>query len=83
MPDLDLVTENGPLRVFTLLHDARPLFLNLGEPGGLQHQSMGGSNSADRRRVHWFVGSSSTQGGSLLPPPLLVRPDGFVAWVVT
>ena len=34
MPDLDLVTTNGPLRVFTLLHDARPALLNLGEPGG-------------------------------------------------
>jgi hypothetical protein len=33
MPDLDLVTANGPLRVFTLLHDARPALLNLGEPG--------------------------------------------------
>src|SRR2546429_4206441 len=33
MPDLDLVTANGPLRVFTLLHDARPVPLNLGEPG--------------------------------------------------
>jgi 3-(3-hydroxy-phenyl)propionate hydroxylase len=34
VPDLDLVTANGPLRVFTLLHDARPVLLNLGEPGG-------------------------------------------------
>src|SRR5213079_3520250 len=34
MPDLDLVTANGPQRVFTLLHDARPVLLNLGEPGG-------------------------------------------------
>ncbi len=34
MPDLDLVTANGPLRVFTLLHDARPVLLNLGEPAG-------------------------------------------------
>src|SRR5262249_44688211 len=33
MPDLDLVTANGPLRVFTLLHDARPVLLNLGEAG--------------------------------------------------
>ena len=33
MPDLDLVTATGPLRVFTLLHDARPVLLNLGEPG--------------------------------------------------
>ena len=35
MPDLDLVTADGPLRVFELLHDARPVLLNLGEPGGL------------------------------------------------
>src|SRR5205814_6485993 len=35
MPDLDLVTANGPLRVFTLLHAARPVLLNLDEPGGL------------------------------------------------
>lgn len=35
MPDLDLVTSNGPLRLFTLLHDARPVLLNLGEPGRL------------------------------------------------
>src|SRR5712691_1695767 len=34
MPDLGLVTANGPLRVFTLLHNARPVLLNLGEPGG-------------------------------------------------
>ena len=34
MPDLDLVTADGPLRVFTLLHDARPVLLDLGEPGG-------------------------------------------------
>src|ERR671934_53909 len=34
MPDLDLVAANGPLRVFTLLHDAQPVLLNLGQPGG-------------------------------------------------
>jgi hypothetical protein len=34
MPDLYLVTADGPLRVFTLLHDARPVLLNLDEPGG-------------------------------------------------
>src|SRR6202023_129136 len=34
MPDLDLVTASGPLRLFTLLHAARPVLLNLGEPGG-------------------------------------------------
>ena len=35
MPDLDLATADGPLRVFSLLHDARPVLLNLGEPGAL------------------------------------------------
>jgi hypothetical protein len=35
MPDLDLVTESGPQRVFALLHDARPLLLNLGDPDSL------------------------------------------------
>jgi hypothetical protein len=34
IPDLDLVTANGSLRVYALLHDARPLLLNFGEPGG-------------------------------------------------
>src|SRR5215510_11522752 len=32
MPDLDLVTADGPRRCFTLLHEARPVLLNLGEP---------------------------------------------------
>ena len=35
MPDLDLVTADGPLRVFTLLHEARPVLLDLGAPGGI------------------------------------------------
>ncbi len=34
MPDLDLVTADGPLRVFELLHHAKPVLLNLAEPGG-------------------------------------------------
>ncbi|HWC38532.1 MAG TPA: FAD-dependent monooxygenase, partial [Acidimicrobiales bacterium] len=34
MPHLDLDTGNGPMRVFALLHDARPLLLNLGGSGG-------------------------------------------------
>ena len=33
MPDLDLVTADGPLRVFTLLHPARPVLLDLGDAG--------------------------------------------------
>ena len=49
MPDLDLVTADGPLRVFTLLHDARPVLLNLGEPGGFDISSVGRSGPAGRR----------------------------------
>src|SRR5438034_2483632 len=33
MPDLDLVTASGLVRVFALLHDAKPVLLNLGAPG--------------------------------------------------
>ena len=35
MPDLDLVAADGPVRVFTFLHDARAVLLNLGEPGSI------------------------------------------------
>ena len=35
MPDLDLVSGDGPLRVFGLLHQARPVLLNLGAPGAV------------------------------------------------
>ena len=31
---LDLIAGDGSLRVFALLHDARPVLLNPGEPGG-------------------------------------------------
>jgi 3-(3-hydroxy-phenyl)propionate hydroxylase len=46
MSDLDLVTPDGPRRVFSLLHDARPVLLNLGEPGGFDIASW-----ADRVRL--------------------------------
>lgn len=32
MPDLDIVTPDGPVRVYELLHQARPLLLQLGGP---------------------------------------------------
>lgn len=80
MPDLDLVTENGPLRVFTLLHDARPVLLNLGEPGGSDI-----TRWADR--VHWIdaryegVWDLPALGAVTAPTAVLIRPDGHVAWV--
>ena len=80
MPDLDLVTANGPLRVFTLLHDARPVLLNLGEPGGFDITPW-----ADRVRSidAKYAGSWELPaiGAVTAPTAVLIRPDGYVAWV--
>jgi 3-(3-hydroxy-phenyl)propionate hydroxylase len=80
MPDFDLVTANGPLRVFTLLHDARPVLLNLGEPGDLDITSW-----ADRVRLidASCVGTWELPvlGAVTAPNAVLIRPDGYVAWV--
>jgi 3-(3-hydroxy-phenyl)propionate hydroxylase len=80
MPDLDLVAANGPLRVFTLLHNARPILLNLGEPGGLDITPW-----ADRVRLidARCVGTWELPvlGTVTAPDAVLIRPDGYVAWV--
>jgi 2-polyprenyl-6-methoxyphenol hydroxylase-like FAD-dependent oxidoreductase len=80
MPDLDLVTANGPLRVFTLLHDARPVLLNLGEPGGFEITPW-----ADRVQLidAKYVGTWELPalGAVTAPTAVLIRPDGYVAWV--
>ncbi len=80
MPDLDLVTANGPLRVFTLLHQARPLLLNFGEQGGFDIAAW-----ADRLRLidANYVGKWELPaiGAITAPTAVLVRPDGYVAWV--
>jgi hypothetical protein len=80
MPDLDLVTPNGPLPVFTLLHDARPVLLNLGEPGGFDITPW-----ANRVQLveATYVGAWELPalGTVSAPTAVLVRPDGYVAWV--
>jgi FAD binding domain-containing protein/aromatic ring hydroxylase-like protein len=80
MPDLDLITADGPLRVFTLLHDARPLLFNFGEPGGFDITSW-----ADRGRVinaeYAGVWELPVIGAVTAPTAVLIRPDGYVAWV--
>jgi 2-polyprenyl-6-methoxyphenol hydroxylase-like FAD-dependent oxidoreductase len=80
MPDLDLDSADGPVRVFELLHEARPLLLNLGRPGTLDITGW-----ADRVRV---IDASYAGGWELpvlgvvsAPAAVLVRPDGYVAWV--
>jgi hypothetical protein len=69
MPDLDLVTADGPLRVFTLLHDARPVLLNLGEPGRLDIAPWADRVRSDRRRIRGRVGAAGDRAGRPLPPP--------------
>ena len=80
MPDLDLVTGDGPLRVFELLHGAEPVLLNLGEPGGLDVAAW-----ADRVQLidarydgDWEL---PVLGAVAAPTAVLIRPDGYVAWV--
>lgn len=80
MPDLDLVTATGPLRLFSLLHDARPLLLDLGEPGGVDIAPW-----ADRvRRIDAHYAGTwklPALGAVAAPAAVLIRPDGHVAWV--
>ena len=80
MPDLDLVTASGPRRVFTLLHDARPVLLNLGEPGAFDIAPW-----ADRVQLidARYAGAWELPvlGAVAAPTAVLIRPDGHVAWV--
>jgi hypothetical protein len=80
MPDLDLVTDTGPVRVFTLLHAARPVVLNLGEPGGFDITPW-----ADRVQLvnakYAGVWEIPVLGVVTAPSAVLIRPDGHVAWV--
>jgi hypothetical protein len=80
MPDLELVTESGPRRVSTLLHDARPVLLNLGEAGALDVAPW-----ADRvQRIdagYAGVWELPVLGAVAAPTAVLIRPDGHVAWV--
>jgi hypothetical protein len=80
MPDLDVTTADGPLRVFELLHDARPLLLNLGQPGDVDITPW-----ADRVQLidasyegDWEL---PVLGVVSAPTAVLIRPDGYVAWV--
>jgi 2-polyprenyl-6-methoxyphenol hydroxylase-like FAD-dependent oxidoreductase len=80
MPDLDVVTADGPLRVFELLHDAKPVLLNLGEPSSFDITPW-----ADRVQLIdaeydglWELPVLGTVTG---PTAVLIRPDGYVAWV--
>jgi hypothetical protein len=80
MPDLDLVTAAGPLRVFTLVHKAGPVLLYFGDPAGFDITPW-----ADRVRSIdvKYVGVWELPVAGAVPAPtaVLIRPDGYVAWV--
>ncbi|HEY1882234.1 MAG TPA: FAD-dependent monooxygenase [Candidatus Cybelea sp.] len=80
VPDLDLITAAGILRVFTLLHDARPALLNLSNPKSLDITPW-----AERvKRVdaqHNGAWELPVLGAVTAPAAVLIRPDGYVAWV--
>lgn len=80
MPDLDVQTANGPLRVFSLLHEARPVLLNFGGPNAFDIAPW-----RDRVQVvdatHDGAWELPVLGPVTAPTAVLIRPDGYVAWV--
>jgi 3-(3-hydroxy-phenyl)propionate hydroxylase len=80
MPDLDLLTAEGPTRVFALLRDARPVLLNLDETSRFEVMPW-----ADRVRLvdATYAGTWELPvlGEATAPPAVFIRPDGHVAWV--
>ena len=80
MPDLDLVSSNGPLRVYTLLHGARPVLINFGEPGRFNVTPWAGRVELIDAK-HDGVWELPALGAVTAPNAVLIRPDGYVAWV--
>jgi hypothetical protein len=80
MPDLDIVTADSPRPLFTLLHDGRPVLLNLGDP-----RTLDATPWADRvQRIdarYTGVWELPVFGAVPAPTAVLIRPDGHVAWV--
>ncbi|ANL40493.1 UNVERIFIED_ORG: 3-(3-hydroxy-phenyl)propionate hydroxylase [Rhizobium esperanzae] len=80
MPDLDLATPDGSIRVFALLREARPVLLNLGAAGSLDIAPWSGRV----RLVQASYGGPwelPVLGAVSAPSAVLIRPDGYVAWV--
>jgi 3-(3-hydroxy-phenyl)propionate hydroxylase len=80
MPDLEIATAIGPLRVFTLLHQARPVLLNFGARGDVDITGWADRvQSVDAE----YAGAWELPVLGAVPAPsaVLIRPDGHVAWV--
>ena len=80
MPDLDLVTANGPLRVFALLHQARPVLLILGDYGSFDITPWTHRVQLIEAKFEG-VWELPAMGTITAPTAVLIRPDGYVAWV--
>jgi 3-(3-hydroxy-phenyl)propionate hydroxylase len=80
MPDLDVVVAGKALRVYTLLHAARPVLLVIGDTGGIDVPQ-----GADRVRLveTEYAGPWELPVIGVVPAPgaVWIRPDGYVAWV--
>ncbi|HET9776595.1 MAG TPA: hypothetical protein VFP77_08535, partial [Gemmatimonadaceae bacterium] len=80
MPDLDIVTASGPLRVFSLLHRPQPVLINFGERGSIDIGSWADRvQSIDAK--YDGVWELPEIGVVSAPSSVLIRPDGYVAWV--
>ena len=80
MPDLEISTPNGPQRVFTLLHKAQPVLLAFGKPGAIDIAPYG--DRVQRVDARYDGPWELPVIGEVAPPSaVLVRPDGYVAWV--
>jgi Aromatic-ring hydroxylase, C-terminal len=80
MPDLDLVTVDGAVRVFTLLHNARAVLLNLGKPWD-SDTSPWDDRVLEIDAEHSGDWELPVLGHVPAPAAALIRPDGYVAWV--
>ena len=78
MPDLEIITATGPVRVFTLLHEARPLLINFREPGAVANTWGDHVRVIDAK----YDGKWELPAVGEVPSPsaVLVRPDGYIGW---
>jgi hypothetical protein len=80
MPDLEVATESGPKRVFTMLHAARPVLLTLREPGAIDVSPW--AKRVERVDAGYDgAWELPVLGAVAAPSAVLIRPDGHVAWV--
>jgi len=80
MPDLEVVTPSGPRRVFEFLHSAAGVLLDFNAPNIIDIAAWSG-------RVQYVDAEYTGEwelpviGNVAAPSAVLIRPDGYVAWV--